>query len=180
MSVLSLFSSETKKKNELEKRPVEIAGVSADPDFNQSYNQLASKLGVRSRAGIASSKLLGVLAEESIHVYDLARVEAYLDKKGYWGWFPLRKKDAQYSTRVRRVTHTSYSSLYGAAQSNVYVLPVPYPALLTVDRIVNRCEATFFVAALQDFPDPFLVAISLEEGSPSMFVIERWDEPSFR
>jgi hypothetical protein len=184
MSVLSLFSSEPKKsepkkQDGLERHPVDITGLSADLDFNKTYNQLAQKLGVISRAGIASAELLAVLAEESIAIYDRDRVEAYMDKKGYWGWFPLRHDDVRYSNSIGRVTHNDHPSIYGGGKSDIYRPPVPYPVLVTVGRIWERTHnCAFFVAAPDIHPDPFLGAMALEDSA--MYVIERWDEPSFR
>lgn len=172
MSLLSLFTPTPLK------RPV-VQATSSDPDFDRSYDQLATKLGIRSRSGIAQSKLLTVLAEESIDVYELSRVERYMDRKGYWGWFPLRTVDAARTFMVSRETFTPYSSLYGGAKQGVYQNPIPYPVLLTVEKILERCpDANFFIAAPDKHPDPFLAVVHLSDSK--MYVVERWDEPSFR
>lgn len=163
----------------LTKQPISLDKDRTDEVFVQSYDELAGRLGVAARAKVVISKLQSVLMEESIHVYDLAHVEKYMDGKGYWGWFPLRPIDVKFSVLIGRVTPTNYATLYGVTETEVYPKAVPYPVLLTVDKILQRCDsAYFFVAAPQTHPDPFLGVLSAQNSG--LFVIERWDEPSFR
>jgi hypothetical protein len=151
------------------------------PDFGEEYNRLAAKVGILARAQTQAVTIPRILAEEAIHVYDLARVEKYMDKKGYWDWYFLRPQDDG-KLLPRRKTFTSRPNVYGAYHFFGYKEPVPFPVLLTVDKIVERVgsEAMFFVAALSYDPDPFLAVMSRYDWTRTMYVIERWDEPSFR
>ena len=153
----------------------------ADPDFGEEYNRIASKIGIVARAQTQAITIPRILAEEAIHVYDLARVEKYMDKQGYWDWYFLRPQDDG-SLLPRRKTSTSRPNVYGAYHFFGYREPVPLPVLLTIEKIVERAgnEAVFFVAALAEDPDPFLAVMSRYDWTRTMYVIERLDEHSFR
>lgn len=164
--------------------PKKTALVTEEDDFLQKYDSLATKLGVECRAK-TNTQLSVVLAEEMIGVYDTAAVERYMDKKGYWKWYPLRTYDkapGSASWKINRVTPTSYDTLYGPSSSEVYDKPVPYPVLCTVERLVDKMgpSVIFVVAALGSNPDPFLACFLRAPGRIRLYVIERWDEPGFR
>ena len=130
---------------------------------------------------LALAELEQVLREETLGVYDYAKVAAYLDEqcrqlneqrkpgvfRSYeWRWHPIRE----------------YWSVYGwlPNQSNeVYNKPIPPEIFPTIERILSRdSEALFYVSDIRDFQDPFL-AVTVK-GADKLHVIERWDEPRFR
>lgn len=166
------------------KRAVVVA--ESDLGFEKQYDSLAKELGVACRTVSRRRELLVYLRDNAIDIYDLAKVERYMDKKGYWGWFPLRVSDRAPDGRawiLERATTTNYSSLYGASKSEVYSKPVPYPVLCSVKTISGAfpsSELVFLVAALDTRPDPFLGCRFKSDPDRTMIVIERWDEPSFR
>jgi hypothetical protein len=149
----------------------------AKPDTATSeldeYAALARELGISTQV-VNDERLKAVLAEECIPVYDMAAVKKYMDStvnnekaRGAslglkWIWTPLRKSDA--------------------GGGNCYVHPVPLPVLLTVKKLVDRLgtdSVEFFVTDYEVVkPDPFLAVRA--KGSQTKYVIERWDEPSFR
>lgn len=148
----------------------------------EDYDALAKKIGIVARIGSRVDLLQG-LTDEGISVLSLASVEAYLDKKGSWKWFPLRIVDQQhYGYVLPRATATKYPFSYGYLKAHPYSKPIPYPVLLTVEKLVARfgSEIQFYVAAIDDYPDPFLGCMLKGGGIAPLVVIERWDEPSFR
>lgn len=159
----------------LRKHDVAIAEPN-DKEFEDKYEKLACKLGIA--CVTVRNPLLSCLQKNCIQVYDMARVERYMDRKGHWSWWPLRNADARRHPVYRRVTNTPYPSLYGDTVGQIYPKPVPYPVLCTVDIIHTALpEAYFMIAALNTRPDPFL-GVGLNDDT--LTVIERWDEPSFR
>lgn len=162
----------------------ELAGNTSEVVTREGYNTLAEKIGIAARER-GQSTLARYLAENSIPVYSQEAVERYMDKKGYWAWFPLRKADMPPTAGniwvLKRKTPTNYASLYGASKATQYQEAVPYPVLLTVESIVEKFgkDALFLIAALDEHPDPFL-ACMLHSEFGRMFIIERWDEPGFR
>lgn len=83
-----------------------------------------------------------------------------------WNWHPLRKQDKKAIDNG----------------SPVYKHPVPMPVLMTIEKICDRMpDAAFFVTDYEvKDPDPFLLVTHKELGIEGGYVIERWDEPSFR
>lgn len=153
---------------------------------------------------------IAALAEMGLRQYDPAVVKAYLNTKytEAWGFRALRQKDYErdghgYITRdsrsdnrliLRQSSNQSWDSdraifwapahngfIIGGQDRELYSKPVPMPVLLTVQRIVEKFpEAKFYVsdkANVQIEPrDPFLLVVHLDQ----QYIIERWDEPSFR
>jgi hypothetical protein len=130
---------------------------------------------------LALAELEQVLREETLGIYDYAKVAAYLDEQcrqleekrkpgefhSYeWRWHPIREYWSVYSWLPK--------------QSNeVYNKPIPPEAFPTIERILSHYpEALFYVSDIRNFQDPFL-AVTVK-GADKMHVIERWDEPSFR
>lgn len=171
MSLLSLITPIPKKS------PVSMP-IEQDKEFGNDYNRISKKLGLTHGVATELSLLATVLSEENIQVYDRAKVERYMDRQGYWNWFPLRDQDKR---EVGRITPHAYSRIYGGTESRKYAEPIPYPVLLTIEKIIDRVgdEACFYVAALNRNPDPFLCVCSTKNAR-EVYVIERWDEPSFR
>lgn len=174
-------------------KPVPIADtahVGDDADLNKRHAELATKLGVLVKAPATDVALVSVLQEEGIRIYDLKKVEAYMDRltrksKTSWTWFPLRQHDVK---SIRPVDlnfpgrgRYGWELRAGTFSMAVYKEAVPYPVLLTVEKLVERLgeDVNFFVAALNRDLDPFL-GVRHKDAPDVMFVIERWDEPSFR
>lgn len=161
-----------------QKKAVEVQ----DSDFAEGYDDLAKKLGVKCKM---LSKLEKFLHEHAIQIYDLAAVEKYMDKKGEWCWYPLRAKDCvetkDHVWRITRSTPHKYPGSYGYQDNHQYDKPVPFPVLLTVKAIHDHFgeDALFLVAAPAQHPDPFL-GVMQRSNFGRLFVVERWDEPSFR
>lgn len=179
--------------NGLKRRPI----TSVEPDGPDpiliAHAELATKLGVGAIPRIStetSARLRDVLREECITVYDFDAVVRYMNritkrKREPWGWMPLRRCDRVYQLDVdqRQSGRWIWQQLAGSFEARQYSEPIPYPALCTVDRLVEHLgdEVSFFVAAIIELPklDPFL-AVRLNSCPEDMYVIERWDEPSFR
>lgn len=155
----------------------EPAAVDAD------YAALVAELGVNS-AAVDLETFKALVPQLGLRVYQRAEVQEYLHALYkvpagdltplvIWGWRPLRKADqekgqlVQFNGRIQR-------------SAPLYAKPIPYPVLLTVKAVVDACpSARCFVSdELQGekIPDPFLLVVLAGEE----FVIERWDEPSFR
>ena len=170
----------------------------------EEYRKLAKKLGIAVVAETVTTTLDEVLRAEGIDIYAMADVSAYMEKvtpKGrIYVWKACRQLDKQRSER--HITLDGSSSHHGQFSDGVYSRPIPYPVLLTIDRIEEvtkkyRIQPAFFVSDYAvPAPDPFLMVTIPAEGmsqekepngklwtanpEPACFVIERWDEPSFR
>lgn len=149
----------------------------------EEYRALAAKIGLRVLT--AKQSLRQVLHDETIPVYDLRRVESYMRRvtpRGKdWGWRACREHDV--------LSRMHYGSSNGSFIAGIYAHPLPFPVLHTIERVSAACpEALFFVSDYEAVrPDPFLMVTMypvdhrLWEATPeTCFVIERWDEPSFR
>lgn len=160
-----------------------------EDEFTSEYQTLAARLGIEVQP--YHTPLRKWLAEEGIPCYDEQRVGAYLDKM-------FGANDPRYNTQdqhwiwrhVREAV--TYSSLSRVAGANVgysplvvrsYAKPIPYPVLITMDRVRTQFHgAQFFISdALTEeektrMRDPFLLVVLDEER----YIIERWDEPKFR
>lgn len=151
-------------------------------DEAHQYNQLAAEIGITARVDRHDTELESWLVDSCIAVYNLAKVEHYMDAKGYWNWFPMRSLDrGQY--QINRKTQHVHPGLYGGFQDALYVEPIPLPVLLTTQSIIRHFgdRVMFFIAAQRTDPDPFIAAGLRGPSGPSqIFVLERWDEPSFR
>lgn len=147
-----------------------------DEEFRDQYNETAKRIGIKARIH-TEARLTEILHELSLTAYDRAKVERYMDKKGYWHWYPLRVSDKNPGALQMRVTQSSYPRIYGSVEDYMYVEAIPYPVLQTISQVLEKSpEVNFFVAALDKNPDPFLAVVLGGEA----YIIERWDEPSFR
>lgn len=170
--------------------------------FLAQYNEAATAIGFAPPA-LAVERFKALCAEYGIRHYDRAAVKAYLDVKyggesktvmmrvydpsierrvempadrATWGWRPLSGA----GEGLRRMPPASDWCLDGAAN---YDKPIPYPVLLTAQRIKQVAPSAVFYASDEireaDMPavrDPFLgVRIGGE-----FFIVEKWDEPEFR
>lgn len=182
---------------EFVKREVPVLDV---PD--EEYLKVANRLGVTIPKIQVNPALTveNLLSEMGLLRYNEDQVRRYLNKqygKVPWGWRALRRMDyVQYSeytgtfiaddrtindgATVWRRHHNG--KLIGNRDSATYNKPIPYPVLLTVDRISEAFpKAGFFVSdemrpIASNKLDPFLMVVH-----PGLqYIIERWDEPKFR
>lgn len=179
----------------LKKTTAELPAQESSMEIEE-HRKLARKYGLMTVSStIACTKLVKVLQDEAITVFDLSKVQDYMDRKvrghggfalGIWYWFPLRMVDRatvrledMRESRERRKHQWTGTS--GTFRTSAYDEIVPLPVLMTVDRIVERLgnKVSFFVAAIDNNPDPFL-AVRMNDDPDRLFVIERWDEPGFR
>lgn len=150
------------------------------------YLKLCRELGIEV-AEVREAKLRSFLADNFIECYDGGEVDAYLKRKaieetgtpyGRWYWRPLRQRDG--ALRARRIGYTASLANVGSANTNLpYDKPVPYPVLLTVKKLAAFDDTLEFYVSDYEVkrPDPFLMVTG--KGLPE-FIIERWDEPSYR
>ena len=157
-----------------------------DREFLERYRALAQKIGYHCaevETKLDEVELVEYLHEQGIAPYDYKAVCFYMHEvvqqlnsaqdqgsstwatvhrmQHEWRWSPLRKCDGK--------------------KSELYTKPIPEPVLLTVAGLVERFGERV-VLEISDLytmpkPDPFL-AVSVRGGE--RYVIERWDEPSFR
>jgi hypothetical protein len=174
---------------------VPVVVVANTPKLEKEYRRISNKLGTAFAETLHTADLAKYLAENSIDVYPIDKVKAYLEKKmadlpktrsydGWgerrttrwtWNWMALREQDILKSSG-------NFSKLYSNTNK-----PVPVEVLMTVEKIVDDLGPTHvhfyvseFVKAARPTPrvvDPFLAVCS---STAKLFVIERWDEPSFR
>lgn len=170
----------------------------------EEYVALANKLGVAVGGLTRTTTLESVLQDEHVRVFPLKSVERYMDRqtpKGkVWGWMSVRALDYE---RAKGYVTFGYNDKNGRFLTGTYEKPIPFPVLLTMDKIeaamshlpVEQRPAFFITDYAVPSPDPFLmVAVPgvgmMQEPHPNgelwhaiegaCFVIERWDEPSFR
>jgi hypothetical protein len=158
--------------------PVRSPGFSFEQP-SADYRALSQQLGVNT-IPLRLCELAQIVREETLGIYPYPSVASYLDQqvaalsqgkanrwKTYeWHWRPVK----QYSSYRHGSHHFS---------PEVYNKPIPPEVLPTLARLVKRMpEAEFYVSDVEQFQDPFL-AVTVP-GSDTLFVIERWDEPSFR
>jgi len=157
----------------------------AEPEvIDAAYAALAGELGLQT-AAIDRERFKAYVRDAGLRVYDRAEVQEYLHAKYgvppgnvtthvVWGWRPLRAVD-QRTVGIGQSANGVVQ--YGAP---LYAKPIPYPVLLTIKAVRDAAPSAHFYVS-DDFnreriPDPFL----LVEVGDEAFVIERWDEPSFR
>lgn len=172
------------------------------------YKSLATKLGLIVAQEIKQLvSLEDALRQEHIHIYKMSDVARYMGKikpKGQvWGWKPVRQIDLE---RCSAITFYQHNNDGRYIEGGTYDKPIPYPVLVTMDRIEEAMKdeehkPAFFVSDYcARVPDPFLMVtvpslgrsqigtgayahqypLWVARGEPDCFVIERWDEPSFR
>lgn len=173
----------------------------------EEYVALAKRLGVTLPKVITKLDLAQILIQENISAYDYRKVAAYMNRitpsGKNWQWKPLRAVDYEHSWRNLSFDRPPVAD--GSFCEAVYDKAVPYPVLLTVDKIEqatkdvpSSLKPAFFVTDyVSKNPDPFLMVcvpgnhditdpladnwrrrvVPIPER---VFVIERWDEPSFR
>lgn len=176
--------TQTKTVATLTAEEVDSSAKAVDPEAlpEEAYLQLAAELGLDSPA-IEEAKLLKVLHEEAVGIFNYEKVDTYLQqmaqKQGartYWVWKPLRSKDRDKFSGPLGGGAVRYSP-------KVYQHAVPLPILMTIKKIADKMpEAVFFCSDYEvQRPDPF-IGVSTQalfiEGK--IWVIERFNEPGFR
>lgn len=156
-------------------------GVPAEADgrLDDDYKALALKLGVACEESLRL-ELQAALAEMGLRIYKMGAVTKYLiglcPEGEFVCWKTLRKRDAHGDSMAGPTKHHTRVNI-------VYDHPVPYPVLLTVDRLQERFgdEISFYVSDYEaPIPDPFLLVVLSRGGADGQFIVERWDEPGFR
>ena len=175
---------------DLDKIPV-MAGPATDEvdaEFQQAYAAVASRVGFAVPHAPVTPRFRSVLSEQGICTYDEKQVRTFLTKQygpklsqmPTWGWRPLRLQDTtQTTTYADSLARSPNGCLLGGR--TVYGKPIPLPVLLTIDTIQQAFpSAEFFVSddttREERVSDPFLL-VHLDGQN---YIIERWDEPSFR
>lgn len=118
-------------------------------------------------------------------------------KAATWGWRPLRAVDKHPQPEGDGVMMMGeWGSYRGSTKNNAiwadwhiatYAKPLPLPVLLTAKEVVTafpsaKCfisddmSRESYQAGLRPVLDPFLLVVIEDER----FIIERWDEPSYR
>lgn len=154
--------------------PPEPVELKVDPivQVTAEYKALAAKLGVVVREDPHEKKKVfeAFLAENGIRVYPRAKVDRFLQiEADVWAEGTLGR-----GREGRVVWRPIRQSSYGNA---TYAHPIPYPVLLTIEKIQDKFSAAEF--AVSDYeapvPDPFLMVTYAGRS----YVIEHWDEPGF-
>lgn len=196
MSVMSLFA---RVPSPQPMRQVETGSIEGP---TEEYQQLAAKLGLRVAALEPVGTLEEILRSEFIPIYAMKSVAKYMDRitppRKYWKWMPVRQEDIK---RCKGFVTFHQINSSGVVGTELYDKPIPLPALITMDKIEDACKGAgvlpaFFVSDyVARVPDPFLmVTIPSRETQeqepagrlwvmnpePACFVVERWDEPSYR
>lgn len=172
------------------------AATSEDGDFVRDYERVAYKLGLEmspafgewlSRSGIARHTETDV-AECLDGQFGKNGAE---NKDQLWVWRDVGVKSGQQSAPRRpfvvaggRAGYSGWGSYY-----EPYRKPIPYPVLLTIERVAEAFPLARFYISDETTPmereadrvrttgaDPFLLAIVGVER----YIIEWWDEPTFR
>lgn len=163
----------------------------------RQYIAVAEAIGFKPKH-LVRERFRQTLAAAGLRCYDRKAVAAYLDHQwgrarwvrddsGFnsrhrhipWCWRPLRDRDRVETHLIFGVSETD-QLLSSVAPYNK---PVPLPVLLTVQRLLAAEPAARFYVSDQlkshEQPanrDPFLMVVVGGEA----FIVERWDEPSFR
>lgn len=150
-----------------------IDGVELD-----EYIRVCDEIGGLSCADLALARLRKHLREENAEPFERKQVTAYLDQKlgKEWQWFGLRQEDADHLGGW--VLHTEGARDVEFAKTQ-YMKAVPYPVLLTIEKIRKAIPDVYFFVSAPEVPegDPFLLVTRRGMGG---YIIECWDEPSFR
>lgn len=141
-----------------------FGSVDADA-FVEQYDKVAKSLGY-SPTGLQPkgnrARLLAFLDKEHIEVYDYQAVRDHL-------------------AAIARSKSTMWDiHRWSWVRLSAYHEPIPFPVLLTAAKIHDALgtDVELFVSQIKSYPDPFLAVRA--RGDKEYFVVERWDEPTFR
>ncbi len=178
-----MFGFNKSKGTVVEEIPTAVSPHPTMPDeIRAQYIEKARALGVVNGA-LKEEMLLAFLRENGIRVYPLEKVREYLDGvfgkvKNWdpptWVWRPLRDDDDG-------KLQSNHDSRNGRIVRGVYQQAIPFPVLLTIEKIISIVpDVHFYVSdrsSSSKDEDPFLAVTT---AGMDMLVIERWDEPTFR
>lgn len=166
---------------------------------DKDYVRIAAKLGFEIPKEPSDRALQKILADLSIGVYAYQPVLTYLKtqrpENHFVVWVPVAKgyRLDKLARRLHRMPTDGWEhGRHGCISHNLYNKPIPYPVMVTMEKIVDAAKEykfnpMFFVSDFEErrVPlqrstrfDPFL-AVGTSD-SDALFVIERWDEPGFR
>lgn len=186
----------------------EKLGVTSTNIFERHFELFAASNGIRVYDNDVVSEFMRQQAEAMPvpHIFvwkplrgkDLSRLMRQRRAGGKWVYdafgqtFPTERWVRRYERRkfLKLFSYEwetgQWSKLHGNANDQVYDQPIPYPVLLTVEKIEKRFETNdelvFMVSDLTSETvrpldaDPFLAVYA---GDSRLFIVERWDEPSF-
>jgi hypothetical protein len=181
------------KKVETIEEPVPVVLQADVPDDLEAYIAKAKEAGLSEDSPIFTEvKLVQAIQDNNFSCYDYKTVAEYLCKvfrRESWGWYPLRSIDhsktlwrpATLHAIHNDVNFTKITSHSGFMQSSFYTKPVPLPVLETIatlNKAVGPSLRCYVSDVVQVWADPFLLVMVY--GGSRVFIVERWDEPSFR
>jgi hypothetical protein len=168
------------------KEPVPVAlaeDLTIPVDEFSEYRRIADKIGWKSDS-VVEERFRHFFAENGMTVFPFEKVETFLDsefgvaKDGAptWYWRPLREKDMQ----AKLSMNDEHDGKNGQINNDAwYQMEVPLPVLMTIEKVHDEIpEACFYISESVEEGDPFLMVTA--PGWVEVFVIERWNEPSFR
>mgnify|MGYP001584228697 CR=1 FL=1 len=141
------------------------------------YKEVAERIGLTNQPAFLEERLSRFLLEENIRIYQKKRVYEYLNSKfpTGWEWRGVREEDCEYLKGW--TSHAGELSIrFG---DRIYGDRIPFPVLLTIEKIKTAFpkEVFFYINHATVHGDPFLMVSNRDIAS---FIVERWDEPSFR
>jgi hypothetical protein len=165
--------------------PTKTAVLEREGGPDAEYCALAESIGLQTPE-VLQTQLEAFLRENFIEVYDNEKVAAYMGNviaresartgKAYqWFWSSLRQSDAKMVKHANLRAHGT--SHY---RTDRYMKSIPWPVLQVIKLITDRFgdRVALFVSDYEETkPDPFLAVTA---PRLPLYVIERWDEPSFR
>lgn len=142
--------------------------VELKKDLPEGYIEACDKIGC-----FPTLRIEQTIADLGLHVYPMDKVCAYLNQKFEktgWVWVPLRKQDI--------IVDRSFND----TNQRIYTKAIPFPVIQSIEKLTTaHPKLCFFVSderQKSDEKDPFLLVTM--KNSSHYWVVERWDEPSFR
>lgn len=180
--MISIFKREPKARvPEVIPVPVRMEPevLAIDTEYHRVAQKLGLAIGARERAWARLQPLVETVYEEgkvSAYLKKIAPRTQEFDGEDYY----MRRCNVAWVNLLEVGTLLDEDfSPYKSTPPVQYTKAVPFPALLTVERIKETIpEAGFYVSDFIEVPraDPFLLVVVGGER----FIVERWDEPSFR
>lgn len=145
----------------------------------EEYGRVCAEVGFEC-GDLIRERLKAFLHDENIHVYDNKQVVEYLDQElgSDWEWRGLRQADVNELGATGK-WHTTGGPREVMFANRPYRGAIPLPVLLTIQKVQKAVpEVCFYISSPKgNDGDPFLMLTTRYMGP---YVIERWDEPSFR
>lgn len=149
-----------------------------------NYISLAKSIGAMTTGDEA--EMLQTIFDAELHVYDFAKVDAYLYRQALkqganyrWVWKPLRKVDVEAMS-----TFGSYQVYehVGVIHNQLYGQLIPMRTMTVIEKMLKAMPEMIFMVSDYEVlkPDPFL-AISTRRllAQGKVWIIDQWDEPGF-